>query len=106
MMLLKDLEGDKCELEMVSGGCDYDCHRRRFKTKLIALGMSGLDRVIVEPSGIYDVEEFFDVLYEEPLDKWYTIGNVITIVDAGLEDDLSYQSEYLWHHSLRTAEQL
>ena len=57
--------------------------------------MSGLDRVIVEPSGIYDVEEFFDVLYEEPLDKWYTIGNVITIVDAGLEDDLSYQSEYL-----------
>lgn len=95
MMLLKDLEGDKCELEMVSGGCDYDCHRRRFKTKLIALGMSGLDRVIVEPSGIYDVEEFFDVLYEEPLDKWYTIGNVITIVDAGLEDDLSYQSEYL-----------
>lgn len=95
MMLLKDLEGDKCELEMVSGGCDYDCHKRRFKTKLIALGMSGLDRVIVEPSGIYDVEEFFDVLYEEPLDKWYTIGNVITIVDAGLEDDLSYQSEYL-----------
>ena len=49
----------------------------------------------MEPSGIYDVEEFFDVLYEEPLDKWYTIGNVITIVDAGLEDDLSYQSEYL-----------
>jgi G3E family GTPase len=95
MMLLKDLEGDKCELEMVSGGCDYDCHRRRFKTKLIAFGMSDLDRVIVEPSGIYDVEEFFDVLYEEPLDKWYSIGNVITIVDAGLEDDLSYQSEYL-----------
>ncbi len=95
MMLLKDLEGDKCELEMVSGGCDYDCHRRRFKTKLIAFGMSGLDRVIVEPSGIYDVEEFFDVLYEEPLDRWYTIGNVITIVDAGLEDGLSYQSEYL-----------
>ncbi len=95
MMLLKNLEGDKCELEMVSGGCDYDCHRRRFKTKLIAFGMSDLDRVIVEPSGIYDVEEFFDVLYEEPLDKWYSIGNVITIVDAGLEDDLSYQSEYL-----------
>lgn len=28
MMLLQDLEGDNCELEMVSGGCDKDCHRR------------------------------------------------------------------------------
>lgn len=34
MMLLQDLEGDNCELEMVSGGCDKDCHRRRFKTSL------------------------------------------------------------------------
>ena len=67
MMLLKDLEGDHCELEMVSGGCDADCHRRRFKTKLIAMGMCGYDRVIVEPSGIYDKDEFFDILREEPL---------------------------------------
>ena len=37
MMLLQDLMGDNCELEMVSGGCDADCHRRRFKTKLIAI---------------------------------------------------------------------
>ena len=29
MMLLQDLMGDNCELEMVSGGCDADCHRRR-----------------------------------------------------------------------------
>ena len=30
MMLLQDLMGDNCELEMVSGGCAADCHRRRF----------------------------------------------------------------------------
>lgn len=35
-MLLQDILGDKCELEMVAGGCDADCHKRRFKTKLIA----------------------------------------------------------------------
>lgn len=52
MMLLQDLMGENCELEMISGGCDKDCHRRRFKTKLIAMGMCGYDRVIVEPSGI------------------------------------------------------
>ena len=79
MMLLQDLMGDQCELEMVSGGCDKDCHRRRFKTKLIAMGMCGYDRVIVEPSGIYDVDEFFDVLRDDPIDRWYEIGNVITV---------------------------
>lgn len=95
MMLLQDLEGENCELEMISGGCDKETHRRRFKTKLISMAMCGYDRVIVEPSGIYDVEEFFDGLREEPLDRWYEIGSVIAIVDAGLEENLSAQAEYL-----------
>ena len=95
MMLLKDLEGEKCELEMIAGGCDADCHRRRFRTKLIAMGMCGYDRVIVEPSGIYDVDEFFDVLRDDPIDRWYEIGNVITVVDAKLESDLSDEADYL-----------
>ena len=95
MMLLQDMSGDNCELEMVAGGCDYDCHRRRFKRKLIYMGMYGYDRVIVEPSGIYDVDEFFDVLHEEPLDNWYEIGNVITIVDSKLDNDMSVHSDYM-----------
>lgn len=95
MMLLKELEGDNCDLEMIAGGCDYDCHVRRFKTKLIALGMLSYDRVIVEPSGIYDVDEFFDVLREEPVCNWFEIGSVITILDAGLEDNLSEEARYL-----------
>lgn len=95
MMLLGDLRGEKCELEMIAGGCDYDCHKRRFKTKLISMAMMGYDRIIVEPSGIYDVDEFFDVLYDEPLDNWYQIGNVITILDAGLEEHMTKESDYL-----------
>lgn len=95
MMLLKDLEGDHCELEMVSGGCDADCHRRRFKTKLIAMGMCGYDRVIVEPSGIFDMDEFFDILREEPLDQWYEIGSVIAVVDEGLDCGQSEAADYL-----------
>lgn len=95
MVLLQELEGNQCGLEMVSGGCDPDCHRRRFKTKLISMGMSGYDRVLIEPSGIFDMDEFFDVLYEEPLDRWYEIGNVIAIVDARLEENLSDKSDYL-----------
>lgn len=95
MMLLDDLRSDKCELEMIAGGCDNDCHRRRFKTKLIAMAMQGYDRIIVEPSGIYDIDEFFDVLYEEPLDHWYEKGSVISIVDSYLSDELSEASRYL-----------
>ena len=95
MMLLHDLEGENCELEMVSGGCDADCHRRRFKTKLIAMGMCGYDRVLIEPSGVFDVDDFFDTLYEEPLDRWYQIGNVITVVDAALQPDLSREADYV-----------
>lgn len=94
MLLLQDLMGEKCELEMVSGGCDADCHKRRFRTKLIAMGMCGYDRVIVEPSGIYDVDEFFDALREEPLDQWYEIGNVIALVDAK-QERLSGEAQYL-----------
>lgn len=95
MMLLQNLMGDNCELEMISGGCDKETHRRRFRTKLISMGMCGYDRVIVEPSGIFDMDEFFDVLRDEPLDQWYEIGNVITIVDAKLEEEMSEEANYL-----------
>ena len=95
MMLLRELEGEQCELEMVAGGCDKDCHRRRFKTKLIAMGMCGYDRVLIEPSGIFDMDEFFDALHEEPLDRWYQIGNVIAVVDAGLDEKMSEETDYI-----------
>lgn len=96
MMLLNELRSENCELEMVSGGCDKDCHKRRFKTKLIAMGMDDYTRVIVEPSGIFDVDEFFDALYDEPICNWYEIGNVIAIVDAGISTTpLSLASRYM-----------
>ena len=95
MMLLRELEGEQCELEMVAGGCDKDCHRRRFKTKLIAMGMYGYDRVLIEPSGIFDMDEFFDVLHEDPLDRWYEIGSVITVIDAETDTTLSESSRFL-----------
>ncbi|MBR6402953.1 MAG: GTP-binding protein [Eubacterium sp.] len=92
-LLLEEKLGDKCRLEMVIGG-DVDCARRRLKTKLIAMAMEKFDRVIVEPSGIFDVDEFFDMLYEEPLERMYEIGNVFSIVEAGLDRDMSHESRY------------
>lgn len=103
MMLLQELQSERCTVETVAGACDADCHKRRFKTKLIAMGMSGYDRVIVEPSGIFDTDEFFDTLREEPLDRWYEIGCVITIADACLDTDMSEQSEYILASQLANA---
>ena len=94
-MLVQDLLGPNCDLETISGGCDCDTHQRRMRTKLIAMAMRGFDRVVVEPSGIFDVDEFFDVLRDDPLDHWYQAGNVIAIVDAMLPGQLSPQAEYI-----------
>ncbi|WP_051689279.1 GTP-binding protein [Butyrivibrio sp. AE2032] len=95
MVLLQDLLGDNCNLEMIVGGDGIEAHRRRFKTKLISMAMTGYTRVLVEPSGIYDVDEFFDVLYDEPLDNWYEAGSIIGIVDASRYLELSDTSRYL-----------
>ena len=94
-VLLQDLLGPNCELEMVVGGDGAEAHQRRFRTKLISMAMLGYTRVLVEPSGIYDVDEFFDTLYEEPLDRWYELDSVLTIIDARLDPGLSPASRYL-----------
>ncbi len=95
VMLLSELEKNGCLIESVAGACDRNCHKRRFKTKLIALAMSGCQRVVIEPSGLFDTDEFFDSLREDPLDRWYEIGSILTIADAGLEETLSPFSEYM-----------
>jgi len=95
MLMLNELRGDLCELEMVAGGCDIDCHKRRFKTKLISMAMSGYDRVVIEPSGVFDVDEFFDALRDEPLENWYEIGNVFCVVSAYQNSDISEKEKYL-----------
>ena len=94
MILLQDLDCDRLVREMVVCNEDSDCHRRRYKTKLISLAMRGIDRVVVEPSGIYNPDEFFDVLYESPLDRWYEAGSVISLVDARLPDGFTRAEDY------------
>ncbi|MBQ8927722.1 MAG: GTPase (G3E family) [Oscillospiraceae bacterium] len=96
MLLLQDLKSERCQLEMITGGGDPDCHKRRFKTQMIALGMQHFDRVLIEPSGIYDMDEFFDTLYEPPLDRWFEIDSILTVLDAGMDLPLSEQMEYLF----------
>lgn len=95
MALLRDLTCDMCSVSMVVGGADADCHKRRFKTQLINIGMMHYDRVIIEPSGIFDMDEYFDVLYESPLDRWFEKGSIITVADINTESDLSDEMKFM-----------
>ncbi|WP_035798963.1 GTP-binding protein [Butyrivibrio sp. NC3005] len=103
MLLLSDLLGENLGLEMVVGGDGATAHRRRFKTKLISMAMMGYKRIIVEPSGIFDMDEFFDTFYEEPLDRWYEMGSVIAIVDSTDLNSLSKESEYIFASEIADA---
>ncbi len=103
-LFLVDALSQDVPVEMVIGG-DKDCARRRLKTKLISIGMGlpdeegrpgrKFDRVIIEPSGIFDAEDFFNLIYEEPLSNWFTMGNVITMVDGSFPTDCSRAVRYM-----------
>ena len=95
MLMLQDLLGDRIDVEQIVGGSVVTDWKRRFRTKLISMAMRGFNRILVEPSGIYDVDAFFDVLHDEPIDSWYEAGNVITIMDACMDEHMSRQEEYL-----------
>ncbi len=82
-------------MEMISGGLRCRDAQTKIPYQAYFNGNVWYDRVLVEPSGIYDIDEFFDVLRDEPLDRWYEIGNVIAVVNAGLEESLSDQAEFL-----------
>ncbi len=95
MVILNDLIGDKCEVEILDGGSGVLSYSYRFHTKLSSMAVSGYDRVIVESFGFYDVDSFFDALAVGPLSQWYSPGSIVNIVDAGMEEQLSDEAQYL-----------
>lgn len=74
--------------------------RAEFENILLDMAAKGYDRVIVEPSGIYDVDEFFEMLLSEPVKNSCEIGCILTIADAQFNDALSDQAQYLMFSQL------
>ena len=90
--LLKD-EG--CPIEDLSGVCMCCKGRGRFISMLIGAAAHGYDRVLVEPSGIYDVDEFFSVMNEPAVRNCCEIGSILAIVDTHVPEDISNETGYL-----------
>lgn len=91
----KFLRDDGCPIEDLSGMCMCCRGRRKFIAMLADAAAQGYDRVIVEPSGIYDVDEFFGVMNEPAVKAGCAIGNVLAIVDADAPRDVSMETGYL-----------
>jgi len=74
------LLNDGIETSELSGGCICCTLKVGFHDELIRLSRFA-DRIIVEPSGIYDITTFFDVTSSKELNETAKRGSVICIID-------------------------
>lgn len=74
------LEADGITTDELFGGCICCTLKVGFHDMLLSLA-DKVDRVIVEPSGVYDVSQFYAVMSSEALNSKCDIGNVICVVD-------------------------
>ncbi len=75
-MLLNDLN---VPIKDLAGRCMCCSGFDQFRGMLISGAESGCDRILVEPSGIYDVDEFFTMMNLPAVRECCEIGSIITI---------------------------
>ena len=87
----------------LAGECLCCTGKEHFKELLLTCSSQDYYRIIVEPSGIYDVGEFF-ALFEDPeITAVCQIGSIMTIVDPAGLTELSEETEYLLFLQLSSA---
>ena len=91
MMLIEKTNVDR---EMITGSTDQITRIRRLKTKLISLAMRGYTHIIIEPSGIFDKDELFDLMYDDTIENLYELNNIICIYDINTKE-LSKDARYV-----------
>lgn len=74
------LKSDGAQVVELSGGCICCGLKRDFRVLLGDLSRPGL-RIVVEPSGIFNPHDFFDVALDPTLRDKCVLGTVITVVD-------------------------
>ncbi len=99
------LKEDDCKVSDLSGVCMCCKGKQMFQDMLVAGALEGCDRILVEPSGIYDVDEFFSTMASDQVRNYCEIGSILTIVDAHL-DHLSEEAFYLMFSQLLAAGQV
>lgn len=94
---------DDCDISDLTGVCMCCKGKDLFKKMLIQSAVQGYDRILVEPSGIYDVDEFFAVMSAEEVREHCRIGSILTIVDGQMDEGLTEEAKYLMFSQLLAA---
>lgn len=89
------LRDDDCEIEDLAGLCMCCVGKDAFIKMLLESAATGCDRIIVEPSGIYDVDEFFEVMSLPQISAVCEIGSILTIADPTAMTYLTEEAKYL-----------
>lgn len=97
---LKEEADETCQISDLAGMCMCCIGKSAFIQMLIDSSKEGCDRIIVEPSGIYDVDEFFDVLSDVRVRELCEIGTIITIVDPFSRERFTSEAAYLMFSQL------
>ena len=97
------LKEEDCEIHDLTGMCMCCVGKDAFNNMLVEAAMDGCNRVIVEPSGIYDADEFFSVMESDKVKDHCEIGMILTIVDAKWEKGVSGEADYLMLSQLLAA---
>ncbi|MCQ2500924.1 MAG: hypothetical protein MJ117_06220 [Lachnospiraceae bacterium] len=89
------LTEEHCDIADLTGLCMCCVGKDAFIRLLQESAASGCDRILVEPSGIYDVDEFFEVLSLPQISSLCEIGSIITIADPQGMEYLTEEARYL-----------
>ncbi|MBR2189432.1 MAG: GTP-binding protein [Eubacterium sp.] len=81
------------EIRDLTGTCMCCSGFEKFRTLLLEGARCGCDRILVEPSGIYDVDEFFHMMQLDSIREQCEIGSVLTVVSpepCAVSDETAY----------------
>ena len=97
------LQAEDIPISSLTGVCMCCKGKTMFQNMILNAAHEGYDRILVEPSGIYDVDEFFASMMDRDLAACSQIGSIITIVDARMDAALSEQARYLFFSQILAA---
>ncbi len=93
---------DVAEVAEISGGCICCGMKVNFHDRILELAQS-YDRVVVEPSGIFNMDDYLDVLDSPQIKEACLPGCAVTIVDpASLEEMSLAELEVLYSQLIST----
>lgn len=94
------LENGNLQVSQLVGGCICCTQKVNFHQRLLDMAREGIQWILVEPSGIYNADEFMDIMESPDIKKCCVIGAVITILDPEQVQELPPEIERLEYSQL------